>query len=313
MICSTTQCKSKECSVCTNTQPTDYCLKCNLTDATPLNYFTTCVATCPLCFKVHSLLTTICYPISDTSSYSNSTLIYIDSTYTGAASNGNQDTPYKTLSDAFSNACYTYTELRLKPGTYIISSEQTYNTKNQYITIKSDCDPCTALAILQLSTTSFVFPNGDNILQIYVINVIIDGQKALDPNCDSSNCGFDEYTASSENQNQYNQSLVGGDNDSVALFSLGSDTSLYMTNVTFRNMRQGLKALIYSTGGRIRLSNVNFTNFRVSDSNQADMAAIYIDCESEIVSVGGTDTESCSDTLKYDTGSVSLLGNGYNY
>lgn len=309
-VCST-NCQSKEslyqmggcssdcpdnCDICASSK----CFKCSFGF---LNYFGECLLDCPRCYHGHGLVTDICYSNyylenDDTSSYANPTRFYVDFNKSRSNRDGSLQNPFKTLKEALDHNCDQFVEILLSPGIHIIDYSLSANEiPDLSLKLTPDCEVCAENTILQIQTPDFVFPTA-NLKEIYIENIIFDGEKALDPNCVSPNCPYCSYTAAEDSINYINPCASF---ENKNLFTISMSTNLCLRNTKFKNMRYDLQSIIYSSGGKIRLYNVDFYNIKIKDTAFDDpFYIITIKCD-----------YSCTNILIYQTGSISLIGNGF--
>ncbi|CAG9330649.1 unnamed protein product [Blepharisma stoltei] len=243
--------------------------------------------------------------LSSQCSSSAPTSVYVDYNNLNSGRDGSSSNPYKTLLEVFNSNTNGNIKILFSPGTHVIDYVLPTNTISDLsVGFISNCNPCTTLATLKLQTVNFMFPDSD-VSNMYFENIIIDGEQAMDSSCNSMNCGYCAYHYDTSTSNNYVSSCSSQEENSlVNLISIGPSTNLFIVRTKFQNMRQDLKSIIYSSGGHILMSDVDFYNIKVYDSNSNKHGAITIQC---------TSSPLCSDSFVYSGGSVSLLGNGYTY
>jgi hypothetical protein len=132
-------------------------------------------------------------------------------------------------------------------------------------------------------------------------SVVLEGKYALQNNCTADSCSYCPYLISINGKYYDDRYNLYTKRPSWPVCSYEGVVALHgkkvvLTDVSFLNFRQGLKALI-SASESIYLSKVHFDNVRVA--NRTETAVIVLDCSSDV----------CD--FKYKQGSVRRLNNGF--
>lgn len=223
---------------------------------------------------------------------------YVDNNSLELDPDGTVLKPYNSIKWVFSHSNFLENlEIILKPGTHIVDFSldmtQVYNIS---IKIRAEND----WATLQLRSPDFEFPK--DLKSLILENIILDGQKALDPECNDSNCGYCKYVH--DYDGNYRSTCEPRDENLLkSLIELNDSGNLYIANCKFINMRQDYRSLIHINNGKIELIDVDFENIKVHDSNSQVFSVIKVDCKLIL----------CVDSFLYYGGSVTLIGNGYEY
>ena len=216
------------------------------------------------------------------------------------------DGAYESLSQALAEAWFRYTTVWLLPGTHVWTVPSSRNPAlpqefpHRVITVKTLlCSEVTSIACtderatIQLSSESPTFLVD---FSLSLRNVNIQGDFPL-----KSGCGECVYCPTTQgNTNQVAEQSLCDVYASTAVISVRPAAQLYLTDVSFLNIRHQPKAIIASVCGHISLERVSFSN--VMAAKRGVLGGV--------IELSAEGSDPCG-SLLYRNGTVELLNNGY--
>lgn len=122
-------CTTSFCEICYGNS-VDNCLACK---APKLQFFTTCVDSCPPFYVTHPVMTSLCYPNTDNTSEDSPAEIYVSSTHPGPWY-GTYSDPFNSIATALAAAQLKYVTIYLLAGNHYI---QPLTSSSDYYGIRS--------------------------------------------------------------------------------------------------------------------------------------------------------------------------------
>ena len=252
-------------------------------------------------------------------SYNNLYKIYMSTD--GAIDNdGTQGSPINSLSVAFQLVTRRFTKILISPGEYYYDKQPSTSCivtdlTNPLMTIVDlhleelwiAGSDATDRPVIYLTNTQMKIKS--KALKLYIINVIFNGQYALQSSCSSDLCMYCPYLSTPisgyslndrnqliEDTSQYAQNC--NTFNSFSFITVPAGSSLTMDTVDVINCQQQFKSFINSQGS-LTLTRVNFNRIQ----SAASQAWIYMSCSSNCDSVD----------FSYSEGNITNLNYGYEY